>query len=176
MLDNEEYEKLSLQDKWMAHATMPATAFFELWKQNFEKLIWIAIYCPWGAANTVEWYMYNDEKEMPESDDDYDSAEDDDYDPDGEKIEDIDEDGGESGSEDGMNMEDEQILEEEVDELMGDAGQDFHQRRMELRCQQNLPVEIEPTNVPLSTPPPPRPEHQVNRERKRDVSPLLSGR
>lgn len=39
MIDYEIYENLPTQDQWMAHATMPATAFFPLWKRKFEKLV-----------------------------------------------------------------------------------------------------------------------------------------
>lgn len=40
MIDYEIYENLPPQYKWMAHATMSATAFFLLWKRKFEKLVW----------------------------------------------------------------------------------------------------------------------------------------
>jgi hypothetical protein len=32
------------QDKWMAHATMPVTAFFRRWTRKFERLIWMVLY------------------------------------------------------------------------------------------------------------------------------------
>ncbi len=46
MVDHEEYVKMPKQDKWMAHATMPVTAFFRFWKRKFEKLVWMALYNP----------------------------------------------------------------------------------------------------------------------------------
>ena len=157
----------------MAHATTPATTLFRLWKQNSEKLIWMALYNPRGPADTAQWYTYDNEEEMPAPEDDYNSEEDDDYDPAGEKTEDIDEGGRESDNEGGMDIEEEQILEEEVDGLMEDAGEESYQRRMEMRSQQNIVVEIEPIDLPLLDPAPQRPHHRVNYERKRDVSLLL---
>lgn len=174
MLDCEEYDNLPLQDQWMAHATMPATDLFRLWKRRFEKLSWMALYNPHAQGYIAEWWTYRDEEDMPASDDGYNSEEDDDYDPEGEKIEDIDEGGRESDSEDGMNIEDEQVLEEEVDGLMDDAGDDSYQRRIELQSQQNIVV-IEATDLPPSKPTDQRPSHRANYERKREVSLLPPG-
>ena len=163
MLDYKEYENLPLQDKWMAHATMSATELFQLWKRRFEKLFWMALYNPGGQGWIAQWYTFEDEEDLLASDDD--------YDPEREKIEDVNEGWKESDSEDGMNNEDKQIPEEEIDELIDDASEDSHQRRMELWSQQNI-VESEPIDLFHLNPTDQRPIHPAKFERSREVSPL----
>ncbi len=131
MVDYEEYESIPTQDRWMAHATMPVAAFFRLWKQKFEKLVWMAVYDPRGSAGTAQWYISattpHEEEDMLASDDEFEAA----ADEHGE-IE------SESDGEDDMRFEDGQISKEEVDELMEDAyGEEAHQRRRELQSQAN---------------------------------------
>ena len=133
MLDYDEYVKVPTQDRWMAHATMPATAFFQLWKRKFEKLVWMVIYNPQGLAGTAQWYRTattpQEEEDMLPSDDE--------FRPDGDEW---DEDGDETDSDgkDEDNEEGGRISTEEVDELMEDAyGGEAKQRRPDTQSPEN---------------------------------------
>ena len=132
MVDYEEYERIPTQDRWMAHATMPATAFFRLWKRKFEKLVWMAVYDPRGSAGTAQWYISaatpQEEEDMLASDEEFEAAADEHGEVESES----------EGEDDDMNFEDGQISKEEVDELMEDAyGKEAQQRRMELQSQES---------------------------------------
>ena len=144
MIDYEEYENIPLPEKWMAHATMPATAFFRLWKRKFEKLVWMALYDPKGSVGTAQWYVTagtpQEEEDMLASDDEFEP--------------DADEEGGSEsdGEEDGnvVRDEEEKIPNEEVDELMEDAyGEEAHQKQKELQTQDDT-VGQQPVDLPAS--------------------------
>lgn len=155
MVVYEEYENIPTPDKWMAHATMPATAFFRLWKRKFERLVWMALYNPRGSAGTAQWYVSattrQEEEDMLASDDE--------FEPDRDEHGDVEEGGSESDGEDDMHDEDGQISNEEVDELMEDAyGQEAHQRQMDLQSKENT-AEEKAVDLPLSEP---ADQHQPN--------------
>ena len=171
MIDYESYENLPTQDQWMAHATMPATAFFPLWKRKFEKLVWMALYHPNGRSGTAHWYVSawtpQEEEDMLVSDDDFELEEDED--------EDVEEGGSESNGEDDTNNGDGQIPHEEVDELMEDAyGEEAHQMKMDLQSQENA-AKLKPVYLPPSEPAHQRQSRYESMERKTKVSPSLSG-
>lgn len=169
MIDYEEYEKLPTQDQWMAHATMPATVLLGLWKRRFEKLVWMALYNPRGAAGTAQWYCSVTSREEEEDM----LASDDDYEPKGDGDEDAEEDGTESDGEGGIESEDGRILDEEVDTLMEDAyGEEAHQKRVELQSQESC-ADDKPTEIPHSEPTDLRPSRLINLERKTKVSSSL---
>lgn len=137
MLDYDEYVNIPTQDKWMAHATMPATAFFQLWKRKFEKLVWMVIYSPRGQAGTAQWYRTattpQEEEDMLPSDDE--------FQPDGDEGYEV-EDGTQSAGEDDENDEGRRISTEEVDELMEDAyGEEAKQRRIDLQSPEQTTVD-----------------------------------
>lgn len=170
MVDCEDYENLPTQDRWMTHPTMPAAAFFRIWKQNFEKLIWMAFYNPRGSAGTAQWCISSPELQEEEEDR---LALDDDFEPDGDEQGDDDDGGSEPGREDDMDEEDEQIPDEELDELMEDAyGEEAPQRRIDLQSKSNT-AEYKPVDLPPPEPAEPadqRPSHIKIRERKTKVS------
>lgn len=171
MIDYEEYENIPTQDKWMAHATMPATAFFRLWKRKFERLVWMALYNPRGSAGTAQWYS---SATTPQEEEDM-LASDDEFEPDGDEHEDLEEGGSESDGEDVTNDEDGQIPNEEVDELLEDAyGDEAHQRRMDLQSQENT-AEHKPVNPPPSEPTDQCQPRMRSLDRKSKVSSSLPG-
>ena len=171
MIDYESYEDLPTQDQWMAHATMPATAFFPLWKRKFEKLVWMAIYNPQGRSGTAQWYSSTS---TPQEEEDM-LASDDDFEPDGDEEEDIEEVGSESDGEDDPNNGDRQIPHEEVDELMKDAyGEEALQMKKDMQSQENT-AKFEPVYLPPSEPAHQRQPRIENFKRKSKVSPLLPG-
>lgn len=148
MVDYEEFEDIPMQDQWMAHATIPAAAFFQLWKRKVEKLVWMAFYDPRGAAGTAQWYVsaatLQEEWDMLVSDDD--------FEPDEDENEGFGEAGSELDGEDDVIEDDGQISNEEVDQLMEDAyGEEAHQRRMELQSQEDA-AETTPVVPPPSEP------------------------
>lgn len=166
ILDDEEYENLPKQDRWMAHPTMPVTAFFRLCKRKSEQLVWMALYNPRGLAGTAQWYVtattQQEEEHMLESDDD--------CVPDGDEHGDVDEGGSGSDGEDEVNDVDVQISDEEVDALMEDAyGEEAHQRRMDLQSHEDTSQET-PANPPLPEPEDQRPAHIKSLDRKTKVS------
>lgn len=170
MIDYEEYEDLPTQDKWMAHFTMPATAFFRLWKRKFEKLVWMALYNPRGQAGTAQWYI---SALTPQEEEDM-LASDDEFEPDGDEHGDN-KSGSESESEIGMDDEDEQMPKEEVTQLMEDAyGDEAHQRMMDLQSEENT-IEHEPVNPPPSEPADRGQPRITSMDRKSKVSPSLPG-
>ena len=132
MIDYEEYEALPGQIKWMAHATMPVTTFFRVWKRRFERLVWMALYNPRGAAGTAQWYISavtrQDEEDMLASDDDFEPSE---------CESDESEDGhGHSDGEDDLSDQGELIPNEEVNGLMEDIyGEGAHQIMMDHQTQ-----------------------------------------
>ncbi len=171
MIDYEEYEALPKQDKWMAHATLPATTFFRLWKRKFEKLVWMALYNPQGRAGTAEWYIsaatLEEEEDMLASDDE--------FEPDGHDNTSVDEDESGSDGEYVVDNEGAQIPSEEVDELMEDAyGEEAHQRRID-RLSQKDTAKYEPVDHPLSEPVDRLQPRWASLERKTKVSPSLPG-
>lgn len=126
MMDHEEYEALPRQNKWMAHATMPVTFFFRLWKQRFERLVWMALYDPRGAAGTAQWYISavtrQDEEDMLASDDEFEPS-----DCESEETE---------NGEDDLGDEGRLIPSEEVDGLMEDSyGEKAHEIKMSHQAQ-----------------------------------------
>lgn len=132
MVDYDVYEKFPTRDRWMAHATLPAPAFFQLWKRNFERLVWMAVYLPGGMAGTAQWYVTattpHEEEDMLASDDEFEPA----VDKEGESEEEEESESDDVGSEEG------QIPKEEADELMEDAfGEDAREKRTELLSQKN---------------------------------------
>ncbi|KAL8831395.1 MAG: hypothetical protein Q9170_005309 [Blastenia crenularia] len=118
MVDYDEYERIPLQDRWMAHATMDATAFFKLWKRKFERLLWMPLYNSRGQAGTAQWYSTaqtkQDEEDLLESDDDFEP----DSDEDGES------DDGSSLSDDDDDVAEDRgyVSDEEVSGLAEDAN------------------------------------------------------
>ena len=147
MLDYEDYIKVPIQDRWMAHATMPASAFFQLWKRKFEKLVWMIIYSPRGLAGTAKWHRTattpQEEEDMLPSDDE--------FQPDGDASHEV-EDETELDGEDEDNEEGRQISTEEVDELMEDAyGEEAKQRRTDTLSPESTP-EHEEADLPYSAP------------------------
>ena len=144
MVDYEEYENIPLREKWMAHATMPATALFRLWKRKFEKLVWMALYDPRGTVGTTQWYI---SAGTPQEEEDM-LASDDGFEPDADE-----EGGSESDGEEDVNDEndeDERIPSEEADGLMEDAyGEEAHQRRKELQSQDET-AGPQPVDLPAS--------------------------
>ena len=170
MINYEEYEKLPTQDRWMAHATMPATLLLRLWKRKFERLIWMALYNPRGGAGTAQFFS----TVMTRQDEDDMLASDDDYEPEEEENENAEEEGNESDSEDDIMNEDGQIPAEEVDKLMEDAyGEEAHQRKIELQSQESSADE-KSTEFSESEPTDQRQFRLINLERKAKVSPLLA--
>ncbi|KAF6235802.1 hypothetical protein HO173_005997 [Letharia columbiana] len=166
MIDYEEYENIPTQDKWMAHPTMPAAAFFRLWKQNFEKLVWMAFYNPRGSAGTAQWCISSATLQEEEEDR---LASDDDFEPDADEQGDDEEGGSEPDGEDDMDDEDGLIPDEELDELMEDAyGEEAPQRRIDLQSEKNT-AEYKPVDLPppeLAEPADQRLLHIMIRERK----------
>ncbi|KAM0798074.1 hypothetical protein BDR22DRAFT_964853 [Usnea florida] len=142
MLDYDEYVKVPTQDRWMAHATMPATAFFQLWKRKFEKLVWMVIYSPQGMPGTAQWYHTattpQEEADMLPSDDEFQPYR---------EWHEVD-DESESDGENEDNEEDRRISTEEVDELMEDAyGEEAKQRRTETLSPDGT-IEYEEADLP----------------------------
>ena len=150
MIDYDDYEALPTQDKWMAHATMPAVEFFRTWKRKFERLIWMALYNPRGAAGTAQWFITavtrQDEEDMLASDDD--------FEPNGDGSEGVGEDEDDFTTEDDLGDDCEPISTEEVDGLMEDAyGEEAQQVMTDLLSEdENVgPSETDiPNTVPLS--------------------------
>lgn len=171
MVDDEEYENMPKQDRWMAHATMPVTAFFRLRRRKFKNSVWMALYDPRGPAGTAQWYIaattQQEEEDMLASDDD--------FVPDGDEHGDVDGSGSGSDGEDYMNNVDVQISNEEVDGLMEDAyGEEAYQRRMDLQPQENA-SQYTPVNPPLPEPEDQRRARMKSLDRKTKVSPLRLG-
>ena len=171
MIEYGKYENIPTQDKWMAHATMPATAFFRLWKRKFERLVWMALYNPRGSAGTAQWYSYattlQEEEDMLASDDE--------FEPDQDEHGDVEGGGSESNDNDDINDEDRRIPNEEVDELMEDAyGEEAYQRQMDLQSQENT-AEHKPVNLPPLEFPAQRQSHIRSLARKTKVSTSLLG-
>lgn len=126
IVDYEEYEKIPLPDKWMAHATMDAIEFFKLWKRKFERLLWMPIYNPRGRAGTAEWYIIaettDDEADMLESDDD--------FEPDSESEEDSEDGFSLTSGEEYQVEDDEELSDEEINNLVKDAHIDENHPRV----------------------------------------------
>ena len=147
MLDYDEYVNVPTQNKWMAHATMPAIAFFQLWKRKFEKLVWMVIYNPRGLAGTGQWYRTattpQEEEDMLPSDDE--------FQPDGDGGDEV-EDGTDSDGEDDESEEGRRVSTEEVDGLMEDAyGEEAKQRRTDTQSPESA-TEDEEVDLPDSAP------------------------
>lgn len=171
VVGDEEYENMPRQDIWMAHATMPVTAFFRLWKRKFEKLVWMALYNPRGSAGTAQWYIaattQQGEEDMLASDDD--------FEPDEDEHGDVDESGGRSDGEDDVSNVDVQISNEEVDGLMEDAySEDAYQIWKDLQPQED-PSQYTPVNPPLPEPEDQRQAHMKSLDRRAEVSHLRLG-
>ena len=169
MIDYDEYENLPPQDKWMAHATMPASAFFRLWKRKFEKLVWMALYDPKGRAGTAQWYI---SATTPQEEEDM-LASDDDFEPDEDEHGGIEEDGSESDGDNDMSDGDGQISSEEVNDLMEDAyGEEAHKRKMQLQSEESTAA-YQLVNMPTSEPADRRQPLLGSLDRKTKVGPSL---
>ena len=170
MIDYEAYEKLPAHDKWMAHPTMGATAFFRLWKRKFERLIWMALYNPRGVGGTAQWYTtatsMQDEEDMLASDDD--------FDPDGDEHEVDDTGGSASEDEDDVNEEDEPVSKEEVDDLVDDAYGEEARKQLDLQSQRSA-VEGKTMHPPSSNPTNQGRSNMSSLDRKTKVSSCLPG-
>lgn len=81
MIPCAEYEDLPRQDKWMAYPTMPATAFFDLWRRRWAKLVWLPVPTSKGPFSALWWHralpQSDAEASILESDDEYEYDEDD---------------------------------------------------------------------------------------------------
>lgn len=94
-LDIDQYESLQLEDRWMAHSTLPAADFFRSWTNKYKKLEWMPFLKEGENAEAVTWFISparnedifdddcsedSDESYEPSSeesdDDDYDSEDD----------------------------------------------------------------------------------------------------
>ena len=150
MIDYDDYEALPSQDKWMAHATMPAVEFLRTWKRKFERLIWMALHNPRGAAGTAQWFITavtrQDEEDMLASDDD--------FEPNRDGSEGVGEDEDDFPTEDDSGDDREPISTEEVDGLMEDAyGEEAQQVMTDLLSEDENVGRLEtdiPNSVPLS--------------------------
>ena len=114
VVDYDVYESLPVADRWMAHATINVTRFFERYKRAFLKMVWMVVHDSNGAQGTAQWYITaetrQDEIDVLSSDEEYEQEE-------GLSIE------SDSGSSEGDNAEDVEssLSEDELDDLMRDA-------------------------------------------------------
>ncbi|KAL8634853.1 MAG: hypothetical protein Q9228_007593 [Teloschistes exilis] len=147
-----QYTSLPAQDRWMAHPTMPAIPFVNLWIRRYEKLIWMPVPIDNITAGNrsgrgkVEWYFTAETREEEEDVLDEDEEFQDDDGEDGEEEEEGEDDGEEEG---------EGIEREEVDDLWAEAyGEDEgRQRRDEVGSQEILPSEEEsPAHISREAP------------------------
>ncbi|ETS85225.1 hypothetical protein PFICI_03250 [Pestalotiopsis fici W106-1] len=111
MIPYAEYEDLPKQDKWMAYPTMPAAAFFDLWRRRWAKLVWLPVPSSKSPFSALWWHralpQSDAEASILESDDEYEYDEDD---------SDSDSGGGDDEA-DNFNLSD-----DEVNTLIDDAG------------------------------------------------------
>ena len=111
MIPYAEYEHLPKQDKWMAYPTMPAAAFFDLWRRRWAKLVWLPVPTSKGPFSALWWH-----RALPQSDAEasiLESADEYEYD----------ENDSDSGSgDDDDETDDFNLSDDEVNALVDDAG------------------------------------------------------
>jgi len=88
-LDTEEYEALPLEDRWMAHSTLPAADFFRTWTNKYKKLEWIPSLKEGENAGSVMWFI-SPARDEDIFDDDYSEDSDESYEPSSEESDDDD--------------------------------------------------------------------------------------
>lgn len=92
-LNTEEYEALPLEDRWMAHSTLPAADSFRTWTNKYKKLEWMPFLKEEENAEAVTWFISPalnedifDDDYLEDSDESYEpsseESDDDDYDSD----------------------------------------------------------------------------------------------
>ncbi|KAL8705756.1 MAG: hypothetical protein Q9201_001151 [Fulgogasparrea decipioides] len=144
-----QYETLAPQDRWMAHPTMDAMAFVQLWIKRFEKLVWMPVPITVGNRGEkakVAWYFTAETREEEEDL----LAEDEEFEDDGEEDEEA-EDYTEEG---GQEEEGAEVAEDELDGLWKDAYGEVEgrQRRDELERQEREMSEEKPADSFRGTP------------------------
>lgn len=90
-LDADEYDSLPLEDRWMAHSTLPATEFIRTWTNKYKKLEWMPFLKKEGEPGTSIWFI-NSARNENVSDDDYSEDSDESYEPSSEESDDDDDD------------------------------------------------------------------------------------
>ncbi|OKL64467.1 hypothetical protein UA08_00997 [Talaromyces atroroseus] len=140
-LSTDEYELLSLEDRWMAHFTWPIAKFFDTWTQKYERLEWMPAYHDSSTAGTAVWFISptRGEKDVDREDEEGDSEDSDEsYEP---SSEDSDDDYESEEDSDPYEWDSEYESEDEY-ELSDDEGQveasreesvanDYHQSKSE---------------------------------------------
>lgn len=87
-LDAEQYDALPLEDRWMAHSTLPATDFFRTWTNKYKKLEWMP-FLKGEELGSAIWFI-SPKKDDEIFDDAYSEDSDESYEPSSEESDDDD--------------------------------------------------------------------------------------
>lgn len=136
-----EYESLPLEDRWMAHSTLPATEFFRTWTNKYKKLEWMPFLEEEGEPGTAIWFL-NPVRNEGVFDDDYSEDSDESYEPSSEESDDDDYD-----SEDDPYEYDSEYESDDVDDIPLDHDE-LESKVQELRLDED---EDETTKVGSAT-------------------------
>jgi hypothetical protein len=115
-LDIEEYEALPLEDRWMAHSTLPATDFFRIWANKYKKLEWMPFLKEGENSGSAMWFI-NTKQDEDIFDNAYLEDSDESYEPSSEESDDEDYDSEDYDSEDDPYEYDSEYESDGVDDI-----------------------------------------------------------
>lgn len=115
-LETDEYHSLPLEDRWMAHSTLPATEFFRTWTNKYKKLEWMPLLKEEGELGTSIWFINPTQNENV-FDDNYSEDSDESYEPSSEESDDDDYDSDDYDSEDDPYEYDSEYESDDLDDV-----------------------------------------------------------